>query len=118
MLPVGTLMIINGTVTLADLVLVFCLTLSVGAPLLKALNFAGKIPQLNYKVDEIEKAMDHELLKTNNNAFTGDSYGVKYSDVRFAYKEKEVLQGGACGTIEKGLCTIRAGTFKNIKPLR
>ena len=93
MLPVGTLMIINGTVTLADLVLVFCLTLSVGAPLLKALNFAGKIPQLNYKVDEIEKAMDHELLKTNNNAFTGDSYAVKYSDVRFAYKEKEVLHG-------------------------
>ena len=93
MLPVGTLMIINGTVTLADLVLVFCLTLSVGAPLLKALHFAGKIPQLNYKVDEIEKAMDHELLKTNNNTFTGDSYAVKYSDVRFAYKEKEVLHG-------------------------
>jgi hypothetical protein len=42
MLPVGTLFVINGTSTLADLVLVFCLSLSIGVPLLKALSFAGK----------------------------------------------------------------------------
>lgn len=93
MLPVGTLMIVKGTVTLADLVLVFCLTLSIGVPLLKALNFAGKFPQLNYKVDEIEKAMDNEPLKSNGNAFTGDSHIVRFDDVRFAYKEQEVLHG-------------------------
>jgi len=93
MLPVGTLMVINGTAELADLVLVFCLTLSIGVPLLKALNFAGKFPQLNYKVDEIEKAMDNKPLKTNNNTFTGKSHIVKFEDVRFAYKEQEVLHG-------------------------
>jgi ATP-binding cassette subfamily B protein len=93
MLPVGTLMVVNGTVALADLVLVFCLTLSIGVPLLKALNFAGKFPQLNYKVDEIEKAMDHEPLKTNDAQFSGNSHVVKFDDVRFAYKEQEVLHG-------------------------
>lgn len=93
MLPVGTLMIINGSVTLADLVLVFCLTLSIGVPLLKALNFAGKFPQLNYKVDEIEKAMDNEPLHSNGNSFTGSSHIVQFDDVRFAYKEQEVLHG-------------------------
>ena len=93
MLPVGTLMILNGTTTLADLVLVFCLTLSIGVPLLKALNFAGKFPQLNYKIDEIEKAMDNTPLKTNNAQFSGDSHVVKFEDVRFAYKEQEVLHG-------------------------
>jgi ATP-binding cassette subfamily B protein len=86
-------MVINGTVTLANLVLVFCLTLSIGVPLLKALNFAGKFPQLNYKVDEIEKAMDNAPLKTNDNAFTGTSHIVRFDDVRFAYKEQEVLHG-------------------------
>lgn len=85
MLPVGTLMVINGSVTLADLVLVFCLTLSIGVPLLKALNFAGKFPQLNYKVDEIEKAMDNEPLHSNGNSFTGSSHIVQFDDVRFAY---------------------------------
>ena len=93
MLPVGTLMIFNGTSTLADLILVFCLTLSIGVPLLKALNFAGKFPQLNYKIDEIEKAMEGEPLKAKGNAFTGNSHIVKFDDVRFAYKEQEVLHG-------------------------
>ena len=93
MLPVGTLLVINGTSTLADLVLVFCLSLSMGIPLLKALAFAGKIPQLGYKIDEIEKAMDHAPLKTNDNAFNGNSHIVKFENVRFAYKEQEVLHG-------------------------
>lgn len=93
MLPVGTLFVLNGTSTLADLVLVFCLSLSVGMPLLKALAFAGKIPQLGYKIDEIEKAMDNEPLKTNDNSFIGNSHIVRFEDVRFAYKEKEVLHG-------------------------
>lgn len=93
MLPVGTLLVINDASTLADLVLVFCLTLSIGVPLLKALNFAGKFPQLNYKVDEIEKAMDNAPLKANDNAFSGNSHIVRFEDVRFAYKEQEVLHG-------------------------
>ncbi len=93
MLPVGTLFVINGTAALADLVLVFCLTLSIGTPLLKALTFAGKIPQLGYKIDEIEKAMDNEPLKTKNCPFNGDSRVIKFDDVRFAYKEQEVLHG-------------------------
>lgn len=93
MLPVGTIFVINGTSSLADLVLVFCLSLSVGMPLLKALAFAGKIPQLGYKIDEIEKAMDHETLKANGNQFIGNSHIVEFEDVRFAYKEKEVLHG-------------------------
>jgi ATP-binding cassette subfamily B protein len=93
MLPVGTLFVINGTSTLANLVLVFCLSLSIGIPLLKALSFAGKFPQLGYKIDEIEKAMDSELLKTNNNQFSCDSHIVQFEDVRFSYKEKEVLHG-------------------------
>ena len=93
MLPVGTLFVMNGTSTLADLVLVFCLSLSVGMPLLKALAFAGKIPQLGYKIDEIERAMDHAPLKTNGNSFTGNSHIVRFEDVRFAYKEQEVLHG-------------------------
>ena len=43
MLPGGTLLVINGTSTLADFVLVFCLSLSIGIPLLKALSFAGTV---------------------------------------------------------------------------
>ena len=93
MLPVGTLFVLNGISTLADLVLVFCLSLSIGMPLLKALSFAGKFPQLGYKIDEIEKAMDNQSLKTKGESFVGASHTVEFDNVRFAYKEQEVLHG-------------------------
>ena len=108
MLPVGTLLVINGSSTLADLVLVFCLSLSVGVPILKALNFAGKFPQLNYKIDEIEKAMDNEPLKTKDNSFIGNLNIVKFEDVRFAYKEQEVLHGVSL-ELQEGSLTALVG---------
>lgn len=108
MLPVGTLFVLNGTSTLADLVLVFCLSLSIGVPLLKALAFAGKIPQLGYKIDEIEKAMDNEPLNTNDNAFRGDSHDVKFENVRFAYKDREVLYGVSL-ELKEGTLTALVG---------
>ncbi|MCR4688033.1 MAG: ABC transporter ATP-binding protein/permease [Saccharofermentans sp.] len=108
MLPVGTLLIINGTVTVADLVLVFCLSLSIGMPLLKALAFAGKIPQLNFKVEQVEKAMDAAPLRSNGNGFTGDSYDVLFDNVRFAYKEQEVLHGVSL-KLDEGSLTALVG---------
>lgn len=108
MLPVGTLLVINGSSTLADLVLVFCLSLSVGVSILKALNFVGKFPQLNYKIDEIEKAMDSEPLKTKDNSFIGNSNIVKFKDVRFAYKEQEVLHGVSL-ELQEGSLTALVG---------
>ncbi len=108
MLPVGTVMIINGSTTLANLVLVFCLTLSVGIPLLKALNFAGKIPQLGYKVSEIEKAMENEPLKISENTFKGNSHNVKFEDVKFAYKEQEVIHGVSL-ELKEGTMTALVG---------
>ncbi len=93
MLPVGTLFVVNGISSLSDLVLVFCLSLAVGIPLLKALNFAGKFPQLSYKIATLEKAMNNEPLKYADKPFSGTSHDVKFENIRFAYKEQEVLHG-------------------------
>ena len=90
-IPVGTLLVINGVCTLADLILVVCLSLSVGMPLLKALGFAGKFPQLNFKVAEIEKAIDAPALITGGNSFKGTSHDIKFKDVTFAYKDSDVI---------------------------
>lgn len=108
MLPVGTIFVINGISDIADLVLVFCLSLSMGTPLLKALAFAGKFPQLGYKIDEIEKAMDHEPLKTKGASFTGDSHIVNFENVRFGYKEQEVLHGVSL-RLDEGTLTALVG---------
>ncbi|MCR5733968.1 MAG: ABC transporter ATP-binding protein/permease, partial [Lachnospiraceae bacterium] len=63
MLPFGSMMVLGGTITLDRMVLVFCMSFAVGPSVLKALNFAGKFPQLDYKIAELEKMMEHPPLK-------------------------------------------------------
>lgn len=107
-IPVGTLLVIGGSCSLAQLVLVVCLSLSVGMPLLKALSFAGKFPQLNYKISEIEKAMDNPALVTKGNSFSGKNHDIEFSDVHFSYKDSEVLHGVSL-SLEQGTMTALVG---------
>ncbi len=93
MLPVGSAMVLSGTVTLDKLILVICMSFAVGPSLLKALNFAGKFPQLDYKISELEKLMDHPPLKEGTSEFRGESMDISFDKVRFGYEEEEVLHG-------------------------
>jgi ATP-binding cassette subfamily B protein len=93
MLPFGSMMVLGGTIALEKMVLVFCMSFAVGPSVLKALNFAGKFPQLDYKISELEKMMDHPPLKEGTSGFTGKNLDVEFKNVHFAYDETEVLRG-------------------------
>ncbi|MCR5217055.1 ABC transporter ATP-binding protein [Treponema sp.] len=88
-LPFGFIMLLNGAVTLSQLVLVLCMSFSIGPALLKALSFGGKIPQLNYKIAQLEKLMSHAPVKETNRNFEGKNYDVEFKDVSFTYKKIE-----------------------------
>lgn len=108
MVPVGSLFVIGESVALEKLVLVFCMSFAVGPSILKALNFAGKFPQLNYKIDELEKMMDHAPLKEGKSGFTGANNDVSFTDVHFGYAEKEVLHGISLN-LKQGTTTALVG---------
>ncbi|MCR5311764.1 MAG: ABC transporter ATP-binding protein/permease [Lachnospiraceae bacterium] len=93
MLPVGSAMVLAGTVTLDKLILVICMSFAVGPSLLKALNFAGKFPQLDYKISELEKLMEHPPLKEGTSEFKGANKDISFENVRFGYGDEEVLHG-------------------------
>ena len=107
-LPVGSLWVISGTVTLDRLVLVLCMSFAVGPSVLKALNFAGKFPQLNYKIAELEKMMEHEPLREGDEPFCGANHDVAFDDVHFAYEENEVLKGVSL-SLKQGTTTALVG---------
>ena len=92
-LPVGGWFVLKGWCTLADFVLVLCMTFAIGGPLLKALSFAGKFPQLNYKVEELEKLLDHPPLRQTDRPFEAQGHDIRFEDVRFSYKDAEVIHG-------------------------
>ena len=93
MLPFGSMMVLGGTITLDRMVLVFCMSFAVGPSVLKALNFAGKFPQLDYKIAELEKMMEHPPLKEGTTYFKGDDLNVEFKDIHFGYEDTEVLHG-------------------------
>lgn len=92
-LPVGSYMVLSGSMALDKLILVLCMSFAVGPSFLKALNFAGKFPQLDYKISELEKLMDRPPLKEGKNEFTGEGKDISFENVRFGYEDEEVLHG-------------------------
>ncbi len=108
MLPFGSMMVMGGTITLDKMVLVFCMSFSVGPSVLKALNFAGKFPQLDYKIAELEKMMDHPPLKEGTSSFEGADLNVEFKDVHFGYEDTEVLHGVNL-TLKQGTTTALVG---------
>lgn len=93
MLPFGSMMVLGGTIALDKMILVFCMSFAVGPSVLKALNFAGKFPQLDYKIAELEKLMEHPPLKEGTSSFTGNDLNIAFKDVHFGYEDAEVLHG-------------------------
>ncbi|MBR4005706.1 MAG: ABC transporter ATP-binding protein [Treponema sp.] len=88
-LPIGGILVLNGTIALSQLILVLCMSFAVGPAILRALSFGGKIPQLDYKIAELEKMMNGDPVKAGNSGFKGNNYDVEFKNVRFSYKKGE-----------------------------
>jgi len=92
-LPLGGWFVLRGWSSLPDFILSLCMTFAIGAPLLKALSFAGKFPQLNYKIEALEKLLDHPPLKQSDRPFAGKGRDIRLEDVHFSYQDAEVIHG-------------------------
>jgi ATP-binding cassette subfamily B protein len=105
-LPIGAYWVILGYSTLPDLALVLCMSLGVGAPLLRALSFMSTLPQINYKIESLEQMMSAPPLQQSAKPFTGNDHSVEFENVRFAYKEAEVLHGISLKIAEGSLTAL------------
>ena len=91
-LPIGALLVLNGTIDLSQLLLVLCMSFSIGSSILRALSFGGKIPQLDYKIAELEKMMNGDAIKQGTHSFEGKNYDIEFKDVKFSYKKPAVVE--------------------------
>lgn len=92
-LPIGSYFVIQGYSILPDLALVLCMSFGVGGPLLRALGFLSTLPQINYKITSLEQMMNTPPLHQSNKPFAGKDHGIRFENVRFAYKDAQVLHG-------------------------
>ena len=92
-LPVGAYFVLQGYSTMPDLALALCMSFGISAPLLRALSFLPTIARIDYTISNLEQMMNEPPLTQSAKPFTGKDHGVRFENVRFAYKEAEVLHG-------------------------
>lgn len=102
-LPLGGYFAYMGYVSLSDLILVLCLSLSIGLPLLKALGFLPTMPQLNYKISALEDTLNIEPLKQGENRFKGIDHTISYDNVTFGYQLSKMGENGQPETYIKNV---------------
>ena len=88
-LPLGAWFVIRGFSTLPDLILVLCLALSIGIPLLKSLGFLPTMPQLNYKISALEQVLETMPLKQTEDTFHGKDFSIRFDHVTFGYQKTQ-----------------------------
>lgn len=93
-LPLGGYFVYMGYANLSDLILVLCLSLSIGLPLLKALSFLPTMPQLNYKILALEQALNMEPIQQGKEEFKGTDKTVFYDNVSFGYQLSKMGENG------------------------
>lgn len=90
-LPFGGMLVVNGTSTLVDLIIILCLSFSLNGPILKAMHFLPSLMQVGRKVEEIENTIGEEPLKSNNNEFKGNNNTICYNNITFSYDKVNVI---------------------------
>jgi len=99
-LPLGAWFVLSGWSALPDLILVLCLSLSIGMPLLKSLGFLPTMPQLNYKISALEQVLDAPELQQTGDAFHGKDDTITYDHVSFAYQTMQPGPDGKPAVVE------------------
>lgn len=88
-LPLGAWFVLSGFSTLPDLILILCLSLSIGIPLLKSLGFLPTMPQLNYKISALEQVLETAPLKQTDDNFHGKNLDICFDHITFGYEKAQ-----------------------------
>lgn len=88
-LPLGAWFVLCGLSALPDLILVLCLSLSIGIPLLKSMGFLPTMPQLGYKIAALEQVLEEAPLQQTEDPFHGKDYEISFDHVSFGYEKSQ-----------------------------
>ncbi len=92
LLPVGTIFYLDGTLTLYTFVFALLLSMSLGQPFIRLVEFFPTIPILKHKIGQLEKTFTGEELTLIDQGIVPENYDVEFQDVTFAYDQKEVIE--------------------------
>ena len=108
-LPIGGYLYLQGNLTLGTYLFFIIMSIVFLSSFSSLLNFAQIFSQISSGLEQIKKMMDITEINSKNNIIsTKYSHMIKFEDVCFAYKEKEVLKNINI-EIKKGSLTAFVG---------
>ena len=108
LLPFGTLFYVGGTLELSTFVLCMLLSVSMGVPMMRLVEFFPIFPQLKQKAQKIEDVFGEEEIADKGAAVQLRNHAVSFKDVTFAYNDTDVLKDVSF-TAEEGRITALVG---------
>ena len=105
-LPIGIYFFMSESISLGTLTLVIMLALSLGEPLLKLVNFMPSIPMLGYAIKKVEEVFIHDDVKSGDYDKISESFEIEFKDVKFAYDEKDVINGITLQIPQNSICAV------------
>lgn len=93
-LPAGCLLYMNGSLTAADFISVIVLSFGVMQPLITVFSYTDDLAQITTIVGEVSEILEKEdLVRPDAAKELPRDNSIKVTDVRFGYKDKEILHG-------------------------
>lgn len=101
-LPIGGIMAMHGTISIADFITIIILTVGLIEPLIGVMSYSDDIAQMDTIVTEVRSIIDApEMIRPEKLSHHLESGDIVLDDVHFSYSEKEILHGISM-TIHKG----------------
>ncbi len=92
-LPLGCVFYMHGVVSAPDLVLCIILSLGVMTPLITVMSYSDDIGKIRTIVSEIAEVLEQPEMNRPDTPVRLNGNGIELRNVRFGYREKEVLHG-------------------------
>lgn len=91
-LPVGGILVRNGSLAVADFILVTILAMGLITPIIGCMVFSDDIAKMNTVIGEVTSILDaKEMERPEQSQNLTSDYTVQLKNVSFGYEEKEVL---------------------------
>lgn len=92
-LPVGGLLVKSGTLAAQDLVTVIILSVGIITPLITLMSYSDDFRTMGTIFGEVQNILNAPEMVRPDSGSAPEENSLKLTDVRFSYREKEVLHG-------------------------
>lgn len=93
-LPIGGLLVKNGSLSTADFILIIMVSVGLVVPLITCMSYSDDMHQMQTIIGEVAGILtQEELQRPEKTARLPEHYNIKAENIRFGYHEKEVLHG-------------------------